>query len=75
MIKSFEKEGQELIDARDGYIARRIDETLKPGEAGLLFIGMLHHVDKMLNADIKTSYLIHRLPFKRSFEMEMVSDA
>lgn len=75
LIKSFEKEGQELIQDRDRYIAKRIDETLKPGEAGFLFIGMLHHVDEILNGDIKTSYLIHRLPFNRSFEMEMVSDA
>jgi len=74
LIKSFEKEGKELIEARDRYIAKRIDETLKPGEVGFLFIGMLHHVDKMLNGDIKMSYLIHRLPFKRSFEMEMVND-
>lgn len=74
LIKVFEKDGRELIKARDAYIAKRIDETLKPGEAGFLFIGMLHRVDEKLNGDIKTSYLIHRLPFKRSFEMELIGN-
>lgn len=37
---------------RDVFIARRIDETLKNGEMGILFLGMLHKVDKKLPADI-----------------------
>lgn len=38
----------ELLQARDRFIADRIDATLKPGEIGLLFIGALHHVVELL---------------------------
>ncbi len=35
---------RKLLVARDSYIAARIVETLKQGETGVLFIGMLHDV-------------------------------
>jgi len=72
LLQGHERDGRDLLMARDQYIAGRINETLVAGDAGILFIGMLHHVDEYLTGDIKTSYLIHRLPFKRSFEMELV---
>jgi hypothetical protein len=31
-----------MLEARDAFIARRVDETLEEGETGLLFLGMLH---------------------------------
>ncbi len=54
-----------LLRRRDRFIARRIDETLKEGETGILFAGMAHQVDRYLPKDINVSYLIFRLPFKR----------
>ncbi len=42
-----------LLRKRDAFIARRIGETLKVGETGLLFIGALHNVVKCLAADIQ----------------------
>lgn len=42
-----------LLDERDCFIARRIDETLQPGEIGLLFLGALHNATAKLPATIK----------------------
>lgn len=33
-----------ILAQRDAFIARRIDDTLKQGERGVLFIGLLHDV-------------------------------
>ncbi|MBI2115303.1 MAG: hypothetical protein HYT85_09495 [candidate division NC10 bacterium] len=57
-------EGERLLRQRDEFIGRRIDETLKEGEVGILFIGLMHRVDRFLAPDIEVQYLIHRLPFQ-----------
>ncbi len=44
--------GGGLIHKRDRFIAERIDRTLQPGEIGILFIGMLHSVQRYLAPDI-----------------------
>lgn len=72
-VKAYEKAAGELLTRRDQFIGDRIEKTLKTGETGLLFLGMLHKVDELLPKDIKVSYLIHRLPFKRSFEMKVIT--
>jgi len=51
---------------RDAFIANRIDKTLKDGETGVLFLGMLHKVDEKLTPDIVIDYLIYHLPFKEA---------
>ena len=43
----------ELLRLRDRFIAGRIDETLRSGETGMLFIGALHHVADFLPPAIK----------------------
>ena len=53
---------------RDAFIVRQIDRTLKDGETGILFLGMLHRVDEMLPTDIAVEYLIYHLPFKETLE-------
>jgi len=70
--KEYETAAKELLAKRDQFIKGCIEKTLNTGETGLLFLGMLHGVDEVLSKDIKVSYLIHRLPFKRSFEMNVV---
>jgi len=45
-----------LAIERDRYIAKRIDQTLKEGEEGLLLIGMLHEVRTHLPASIEVNY-------------------
>lgn len=72
MIQSYEKEAKVLLRKRDSYIARRIHETLKEDEVGILFIGLLHRVDEYISPDISVSYLIHRLPFYRNFEIKKI---
>lgn len=44
--------GAALLQKRDQFIAERIDRTLQPGEIGILFIGMLHSVQRYLARDI-----------------------
>lgn len=42
-----------LLKERDEYIVKRINETLKEGETGILFIGALHNVLPLLPKDIE----------------------
>jgi hypothetical protein len=44
---------KEILKQRDEFIAKRINQTLRPGEIGILFIGMLHNVIPLLDEDIK----------------------
>jgi hypothetical protein len=44
---------QELLGRRDRFIARRINSTLLRDEIGILFLGMLHSLDDLLEADIQ----------------------
>ena len=55
----------ELLHKRDHFIGKRIGETLKPGELGILFIGLIHDVTRSLPADVQVEYVIYRLPFRR----------
>jgi len=49
-----------LLERRDQYIAKRINETLNPGEVGILFLGMLHSVAAMLDKDIGVEFPLYR---------------
>jgi hypothetical protein len=49
-----------LLDRRDRFIASRINATLEPEEAGILFIGGLHAVASYLNPDIQVIYPLYR---------------
>lgn len=50
------RELEALLEARDAFIAERIDETLEPGSHGLLFIGALHHVERRLPDSIQVDH-------------------
>lgn len=71
-ISFYEQNAQKLLKKRDEFMAQRIQETLKEEEVGLLFIGLMHRVDEILDSDISISYLIYHLPFKRNFEIKKV---
>jgi hypothetical protein len=49
-----------LLKRRDQYIARRVNETLRAGERGLIFLGMLHSLGSWLDKDIRVVYPIHQ---------------
>ena len=42
-----------LLNKRDDFIAKRIDETLNNGETGLVFIGAYHNLKEKLPKDIQ----------------------
>lgn len=46
-----------LLARRDAHIGRRISETLGPGETGIVFLGMLHCLDGLLDPDIEVVQL------------------
>jgi hypothetical protein len=49
-----------LLQRRDRFIAQRINDTLQPGETGILFLGMLHAVERYLPRDIEVIYPLSR---------------
>jgi hypothetical protein len=49
-----------LLARRDAYIAKRIDRTLRPGETGLIFLGMLHNLIGRLPEDVELARLGER---------------
>ena len=55
-----EARSRALLARRDRYIARRINESLLPGEVGLLFLGMLHSVEPYLAKDIEVRHPIRQ---------------
>lgn len=65
--ENYRKVADELIIKRDRFIAKKIENTLSENEIGILFAGIQHNVNKYL-INFKISYLIHRLPFKESYE-------
>lgn len=42
-----------LLNKRDKFIAKRINETLNQGERGIIFIGAYHNIKKRLPKDIR----------------------
>jgi hypothetical protein len=58
-----------LLSRRDGFIAARINSTLREGETGILFLGMLHSLDNLLAEDIEV-VKVRRLPSGRKGKRE-----
>ncbi len=58
VFEEIKLEGEELLHARDAFIAERIDSTLQPNETGILLIGRLHCVDELLSG---RGICIHRV--------------
>ncbi len=65
--RQYQRLAKSILQKRDLYIGRRIDQTLREGERGLLFIGITHRVNETLPKDIEIDYLIYRLPFKEGY--------
>lgn len=61
-LQALKQEGDELLAQRDAAIAARILSTLREGEHGVLFIGLLHRVDEALGGALHVEHLIHTLP-------------
>lgn len=52
-VTEMEARSAELLKRRDCFIADRIAATLRPGESGLLFLGLLHSLEGKLPSDIR----------------------
>ena len=66
--KEYESRKGQLIIERDRFIARTINETLKDGEVGLLFMGAYHDVVPHLAKDIVVEQLKERGKVKAYFD-------
>jgi hypothetical protein len=62
--RSYEVESAEILKERDAFITRQITETLEEGEVGLLFLGVMHEVDRLLPEGIQVKFLIDWLPLR-----------
>jgi hypothetical protein len=58
-MRGSEAGGHTLLMRRDRYIASRINQSLCPGETGILFLGMLHAVERYLDPDIRVVHPVH----------------
>ncbi|MEI7481392.1 MAG: hypothetical protein WCK75_03515 [Elusimicrobiota bacterium] len=61
----YRAESNRLMEKRDAFIAGRIRSTIRPGETPLVFMGVRHKLEKLLEADFVVAYIIYRLPFKK----------
>ncbi len=52
-----EEQSRRLLAERDRFIGGRINATLLSGEIGLLFLGMAHSVEPLLDANILVRHL------------------
>jgi hypothetical protein len=57
-LEEYREKSRTLLQKRDDFIAARIDSTLKDGEVGILFIGVMHEVEKKLPDDIQVNHLV-----------------
>ncbi len=63
-IAEYQTKSRELLTLRDEFIFNRIKSTLQKGELPIVFMGVMHRLDKMLEKDFLVSYVIYRLPFR-----------
>jgi hypothetical protein len=60
----YQAESRDVLALRDEFIFNRITCTLRKGEIALVFMGVMHRLDKLLEKDFLVSYVIYRLPFR-----------
>lgn len=60
----YQKASRDLLAVRDQYIFNRITDTLREGETAVVFMGVMHRLDKLLEKDFLVSYVIYHLPFR-----------
>lgn len=64
IIAEYQAKSKEILALRDEFILKRIASTLQKGELPIVFMGVMHLLDKMLEKDFLVSYVIYRLPFR-----------
>jgi len=48
----------DLIVERDRYMAQRINESLRHGETGMIFLGASHNIEPFLDKDIAVAHIV-----------------
>lgn len=71
-LTSYELRKNQLTKKRDKFIARRINETLKEGQTGVLFMGSYHNVILHLPKDIMVQHIKKRDKINAYFK-ELIS--
>jgi len=64
-LKEYQDKSMKLMKKRDLFITKRIKDSLKNGEMPLVFMGVRHQLEKLLQQDFVINYIIYRLPFKK----------
>lgn len=64
-LKEYKSKSEQLMQQRDTFIARRIIDTLRVEETALIFMGVRHQLEKLLQQDYVVNYIIYRLPFRK----------
>ncbi len=64
-LNEYKDKSMKLMKQRDAFIAERIKSTLKKDEIPLVFMGVRHELEKLLQRDFVINYIIYRLPFKK----------
>lgn len=64
-LNEYKDKAAKLMKQRDPFIAERIKSTLKEDETPLVFMGVRHELEKLLQRDFIINYIIYRLPFKK----------
>ena len=58
-----------LLKRRDRFIADRINSVLGNGETGIIFLGMLHCLEDLLDKDIRVLYPVNPPPRARNVDL------
>lgn len=64
-LKEYSDKSMKFMEQRDQFIATRIKNTLKNGDTPLVFMGVRHQLEKLLQLNFNIAYIIYRLPFKK----------
>ena len=63
-MAQYQAKSRELLKVRDGFIFHRIKSALlQEDSVPLVFMGVMHCLDKLLQKDFLISHVIYRLPF------------
>ncbi len=63
-IAEYQTKSRKLLTLRDEFIFDRIMNTLQRAELPIVFMGVMHRLDKLLEKNFLVSYVIYRLPFR-----------
>jgi len=65
-LEEYKNKSTKLMEQRDAFIAERIKSTIKQGETPLVFMGVRHQLEKLLKYHFVITYIIYRLPFRKT---------